>query len=314
MFPDPRRLPTNGIELAVYEQGSGPAVILLHGFPELAFSWRHQFPALASAGFHVIAPDQRGYGKSDVPPSVSDYRIEALIADIEGLMDALELETATFAGHDWGALLLWQMALRRPTRIDRMIILNIPYYPRLPVDPVSVMRRKLGDDFYIVNFQDSDEADRAFAKDPAHFLDMLMRRGQMTREQFEKLPATDRPLNMLRVAARTRGTGEPLLNEDEFAFYMRAFERTGFTGAINWYRNFSHNWRTLAAYGDRVGVPTLFIGAIDDLVVDLGHIDTMKAHVDDLEVHMLDACGHWTQQEKPDAVNRLMLDWLMQRR
>ena len=310
MFPEPRRIPTNGIELAVYEQGAGPAVILLHGFPELAFSWRHQFPALASAGFRAIAPDQRGYGASDVPTEIDDYRVEALISDLEGLMDALGLETATFVGHDWGALLLWQMALRLPSRIERMAILNIPYYPRLPVDPVSVMRRKLGDDFYIVNFQDSDEADRAFAADPAHFISMMMRRGQMTREQFEKLPAADKPLNMLRTMARTRASGEPLLNADELAYYAGAFERTGFSGAINWYRNFSHNWRTLAGYGERIHVPTLFIGAIDDLVVDLEHIDTMKSHVDDLEIHMLDACGHWTQQEKPDEVNRLVLDWL----
>lgn len=310
MFPEPRKIASNGIELAVYEQGTGPAVILLHGFPELAFSWRHQLPALASAGFRAIAPDQRGYGGSEVPPSVGDYRIEALIADVEGLMDAFELDSAAFVGHDWGALLLWQMALRRPGRIKGMIILNIPYYPRLPVDPVSVMRRKLGDDHYIVNFQDSDEADRAFAEDPAHFINMMMRRGQMRREQFEQLPAEKRSFSLLRVMARTRGSGEPLLDDQELRYYASAFARTGFSGAINWYRNFSHNWQTLENHDVRVRVPTLFIGAVDDLVVDLGHIEAMKPFVDDLELHMLDDCGHWTQQEMPDEVNRLMLDWL----
>jgi pimeloyl-ACP methyl ester carboxylesterase len=290
MFPAPRKIPCNGIELAVYDQGRGPAIILLHGFPELAFSWRHQLPALAAAGFHAIAPDQRGYGESDVPPAVRDYRIEALIADVEGLLDALGLEAATFVGHDWGALLLWQMALRRPARIDGMIILNIPYYPRLPVDPVSVMRRKLGDDYYIVNFQDSDEADRAFGADPARFIDSLMRRGQMNRGEYEKSPAASRPLSMLRLLSGSRRSGEPLLNDEELAYYARAFERTGFTGAINWYRNFSHNWRTLDGYDERIRVPTLFIGAIDDLVVDLDHVEAMKPFVDDLELHMLDDC------------------------
>ena len=310
MFPSPRKIPCNGIELAMYEQGAGPAIILLHGFPELAFSWRHQLPALADAGFHAIAPDQRGYGESDVPPAVGDYRIEVLIADVEGLLDALGLETATFVGHDWGALLLWQMALRRPTRIDRMIILNIPYYPRLPVDPISVMRRKLGDDYYIVNFQDSDEADRAFGANPARFINSLMRRGQMTRAEYEKLPAESRTFSMLRLLSGSRQRGLPLLSDDELDYYVRAFEQTGFSGAINWYRNFSHNWQTLEGYEERIRVPTLFIGAIDDLVVDLAHIDPMKPFVDDLELHMLEDCGHWTQEEKPDDVNRLMLDWL----
>jgi pimeloyl-ACP methyl ester carboxylesterase len=313
MFPTPRKIASNGIELAVYEQGSGPAVILLHGFPELAFSWRHQLPALAKSGFRAIAPDQRGYGASDVPPAVRDYRVEALIGDIEGLMDAFGLQTATFVGHDWGALLLWQMALRRPARIEAMIVLNIPYYPRLPVDPVSVMRRKFGDDFYIVNFQDSDEADRAFAADPAHFINMMMRRGQMARAQFEQLPAAKRSLCLLGVMARTRGSGEPLLNDEELNYYASAFERTGFTGAINWYRNFSHNWQTLEGYDERIRVPTLFIGGVDDLVVDPDHVEAMKRFVNDLELHMLDDCGHWTQQEKPKVVNRLMLDWLRRR-
>ena len=313
MFPAPRKIHCNGVDLAVYEQGAGPAVVLLHGFPELAFSWRHQLPALAEAGFHAIAPDLRGYGNSDVPQAVADYCIEALIADVEGLLDALGLESATFAGHDWGALLLWQMALRRPGRIDRMIILNIPYYPRLPVDPISVMRRKLGDDYYVVNFQDSDEADRTFGTNPARFIGNLMRRGQMTRAEYEKLPAASRPFSMLRLLSGSRQRGEPLLSDQELDYYSRAFEQTGFTGAINWYRNFSHNWQTLEGYEERIRVPTLFIGAIDDLVVDLAHIDAMKPHVDDLELHVLDDCGHWTQQEKPDEVNRLMLDWLSRR-
>jgi pimeloyl-ACP methyl ester carboxylesterase len=313
MFPSPRKIPCNGIELAVYEQGAGPAIVLLHGFPELAFSWRHQLPALAAAGFRAIAPDQRGYGMSDVPPAVGDYRMEVLIADIEGLLDALWLESATFVGHDWGALLLWQMAIRRPARIDGMIILNIPHYPRLPVDPVSVMRRKLGDDYYIVNFQDSDEADRAFGADPPRFINCLMRRGQMTRAEYEKLPVASQPFSMLPLLSGSRQRGEPLLSDQELDYYSRAFEQTGFTGAINWYRNFSHNWQTLEDYDERIRVPTLFIGAIDDLVVDLAHIDAMKPFVDDLELHMLDNCGHWTQQEKPDEVNRLILDWLSRR-
>jgi pimeloyl-ACP methyl ester carboxylesterase len=194
-----------------------------------------------------------------------------------------------------------------------MIILNIPYYPRPPVDPVAVMRRRLGDDFYIVNFQDSNAADRAFTENPAHFIKMLMRRSPMPRAQLGQLPAAPRSLNLLQVMARSRGSGEPVLNDHELAYYTRAFKRTGFTGAINWYRNFSHNWRTLEGYGEQIRVPTLFIGAVDDLAVEPHHIEAMKPFVDDLELYMLENCGHWTQQERPDDVNRLIIDWLSRR-
>ena len=309
-FPEPRFVETNGIRMAVYEQGEGAPVILLHGFPELAYSWRHQFPALAAAGFRAIAPDQRGYGRTDVPVAVSDYRIEELIADIKGLLDALGLEAATFVGHDWGALVLWQMAIRAPELIERQIILNIPHFPRLPVDPIDVMRQRFGDDFYIVNFQDSDEADRTFARDPLHFFDVMIRRGQISRKQFDQLPQERKVLSLLKIMARSEGSGEPLLTAAERDYYASAYAKTGFTGPINWYRNWTHNWETQAAFNERIDVPTLFIGAVDDVVVAPEHIEAMKPLVENLEVHMLEDCGHWSQQEKPDEVNRLMIEWL----
>ncbi len=312
-FPEPAFIETNGIRMAVYEQGDGPPVILLHGFPELAFSWRHQFPALAGAGFRAIAPDQRGYGRTDVPATVRDYRVEELIADVHGLLDALELDTATFVGHDWGSLLLWQMAMRAPERIERMVILNIPHYPRLPIDPIQVMRERFGDDFYIVNFQDSDEADRTFASDPVHFFDMMMRRGQISREQFDQLPREVKALSLLKLVARSHGSGEPLLTDAERDYYASAFANSGFTGPINWYRNWTLNWETQEGYDQRIGIPTLFIGAVDDVVIAPEHIEAMKPLVNDLEIHMLEHCGHWSQQEKPDEVNRLMIDWLERR-
>ena len=313
VFAEPSFIDTNGIRMAVYEQGRGAPVILLHGFPELAFSWRYQLPALAAAGFRAIAPDQRGYGRTDVPGIVRDYRIEELIADIHGLLDAMQLESASFVGHDWGSLLLWQMAMRAPERIDRMVILNIPHYPRLPVDPIQVMRERFGNDFYIVNFQDSDEADKAFAADPVHFFDVMMRRGQISREQFDQLPANRKSLSLLQVMARSQSSGEPLLTDSERDYYAAAFARTGFTGPINWYRNWTLNWETQAKFDQRIGIPTLFIGAADDVVVSLEHIEAMKPLVDDLEIHMLENCGHWSQQEKPDEVNSLMIDWLRRR-
>jgi len=303
----------NGINLAVYEQGDGAPVVLLHGFPELAFSWRHQLPALADAGFRAIAPDQRGYGRSDVPPDVSDYCIEELIADVHGLLDALDLESATFVGHDWGALVLWQMAMRAPERIDGLIILNIPHFPRSPVDPIEIMRSRFGDDFYIVNFQDSDAADKAFAADPVHFFNMMMRRNQVSRQQFDQLPIEMKSVSLLKVMSRVVGSGELLLTDEERDYFASAFAQTGFTGPINWYRNWTHNWETLEDVDQQIDIPTLFIGAVDDVIIAPEHIEGMKPLVTDLELHMLDNCGHWSQQEKPDEVNALMLDWLQRR-
>lgn len=312
-FPDPYRVATNGIRLAVHEAGDGPAVILLHGFPELAFSWRHQLPALAAAGYRAIAPDQRGYGGSDIPPRVEDYTVQTLIADIEGLMSALSTGPALFVGHDWGALVLWTMALLRPELMRGLVNLNIPFQPRPPIDPMVLARERLGDDFYIVNFQDSDEADRRFAQDVPHFFDVMMRHGQITRERFETLPKVKRVLSLLAAMDREESGGEPLLSEEERACYVAAFERSGFTGPINWYRNWSRNWASTAGVRQMIDVPTLFIGARDDVIVAPRHIEAMKPHVPDLEIHMLDDCGHWTQQEKPDEVNTLLLDWLGRR-
>ncbi|MDH3545805.1 MAG: alpha/beta fold hydrolase, partial [Gammaproteobacteria bacterium] len=167
MFPEPRYIKTNDIRMAIYEQGEGPPIVLLHGFPELAFSWRHQLPALAAAGYRAVAPDLRGYGRTDKPDGVEQYTMQELIADVTGLLDAEQIDTAMIVGHDWGALLAWQMALLVPERLAGLVALNVPFIARPPVDPIAYMREALGDDFYIVNFQDSDAADRRCADDPS---------------------------------------------------------------------------------------------------------------------------------------------------
>jgi pimeloyl-ACP methyl ester carboxylesterase len=310
MFPEPNFVESNGIRMAVFEQGEGPAVILVHGFPDLAFSWRHQITGLAAAGFRAIAPDMRGYGQTDAPEGVASYAASKLIADLQGLLDALHLERATFVGHDWGALLLWQMAMLAPERIDRLVILNIPHIPRPPIDPIELMRKKFGDDFYIVNFQDSDEADLAFAADPSHFIDVMMRRNQITRARFDQLPERMKVLSLLKTMSREESAGEPLLTPEEHDYYVTAFSNSGFSNPINWYRNWTANWRALEGIDQVIDVPTLFIGAVDDVIITPGQIESMKPLVTDLTMESLEPCGHWTQQERPDDVNRLISEWL----
>ena len=311
MFPEPHFINTNGIRMAVYEQGTGPAIILLHGFPELAYSWRHQLPTLAAAGFRAIAPDQRGYGQTTAPPNVADYAIEELIGDVHGLLDALDLESATFVGHDWGAIVLWHMAILAPDRIEKLIILNIPYFRRPTIDPIMLMRERHGDDFYIVNFQDSDEADRVFAEDPARFFDVVMRRRQISRQRFDSLPPERKVVNFIRSLRQEQHFGEPLLQNKERDYYAAAYAKSGFTGPINWYRNWTHNWRMTAGVDPTITIPTLFIGAVDDVIIAPEQIEAMKPLLTDLTVRSLADCGHWSQQEKPAEVNRLILDWLM---
>ena len=312
MFPRPHFVEANGVRLAVYEEGQGEPVIFLHGFPELAFSWRFQLPAVAAAGYRAIAIDQRGYGLSYVPPDVSDYGIDHLIGDVLGLLDTLDIERGTFVGHDWGAFVLWHMSLLHPGRMQRQAILNIPFWPRPPVDPIALFRQQLGDDFYIVNFQDSDEADRTFGSDPGHFFDMLMRKNQVSRREFDKLPPERRSLSLLQIFGRNESSGDPLLTNSERYYFAQAFAKTGFTGPINWYRNWTANWERLEGVPQVVEVPTLFIGAMDDIVVAPEHIEAMKPFVTQLECHVLGNCGHWSQQEKPDEVNGLLIDWLTQ--
>ncbi len=309
MFPEPDMLDVGEVSLAVYEQGAGDPVILLHGFPELAYSWRKQLPALANAGYRAIAVDQRGYGNSDCPENVGAYDIHHLTADIDGLLDALGIEQARFVAHDWGAIVLWHYALTRPQRITEMAVLNIPFYPRPPADPIAIFRHRYGDTFYIVNFQDSTEADETFATSTRRFINNLVRGGQLTRDQFEALPAEVRVISLLSVATRDEVSGMPLLSGDELEVFVEAFERTGFTPGINWYRNMSHNWISTQDIEQRIRPRTLFIGARDDVVIPLGDIEAMRAYADDLRIEMLAPCGHWTQQERPDDVNRLLLEF-----
>ena len=312
-FPPARLIDVGEIRMAVHESGEGPPVILVHGFPELAFSWRHQLPAFAAAGYRAIAPDMRGYGGTDKPSAVSDYTVQKLIADITGLMDSFGLDKAVLAGHDWGALVGWQMCLLAPERLSGYVALNIPFFKRPPINPITLMRLRFGKDFYIVNFQDSDEADRRFAEDPRRFIDVLMRIRRIDRGQTTVRRRRREPLSLLALLDAEDPGGDALLTDSELDYYARAFAAGGFSGPINWYRNFRHNWKSTRGVSQRVRVPTLFIGATDEIVAGRRQIEAMKGHVDDLEVHMIEDCGHWSQQERPDQVNEIMLRWLRQR-
>jgi pimeloyl-ACP methyl ester carboxylesterase len=290
-----RRITTNGVELATIDEGAGPLVVLCHGFPELAYSWRHQIPALVESGYRVLAPDMRGYGHSSAPAAVEDYDVIALCGDLCGLLDDAGEESAIFIGHDWGASVVWQLAVLRPERVRAVAGLSVPFVPRAPAAPIAIMRRHLGEDFYIVWFQQPGVADEALARD--------VRRTLTTSRQWTARWAEED-------ATPPRVPG--WLSEHELGVYVEAFERTGFTGGLNWYRNIDRNWELTGAVADRrVEQPAMFLTGALDPVRRFMPSEAMRGWVSDLRAEVVvPEAGHWVQQQAPAAVNDALLGFL----
>ncbi|MGH9276001.1 MAG: alpha/beta fold hydrolase [Acidimicrobiales bacterium] len=310
-----RQVATNGIKLHVVEAGEGFPVVLAHGFPELSYSWRHQLPALADAGYKVIAPDQRGYGQSDKPDAIPDYDIHHLTDDLLGLLDEAGHDRAVFVGHDWGALVVWQMALLHPDRVAGVVGMSVPFIPRAPMPPVQMMRQIFGDSFfYIVYFQEPGVADTNLAQDPAE---------TMTRMLAGLTKPKDAEMVDLAGLAAPDGRGfvdrlPPVaqlpgwLSQDELDHYIAEFTRTGFTGGINWYRNMDRNWETTTQLeGAKVTMPSAFITGADDPVGVMTPAAVMDGWLEDHRGNTTVAgAGHWVQQEAPDEVNAALLTFL----
>ncbi len=305
-FPEPRFVRANGIRLAVYEQGRGIPVVFSHGFPELAYSWRHQLPALAAAGFRAIALDQRGYGASDRPEAVEAYDIAQLTGDLVGLLDALELERAVFCGHDWGGMVIWSMGQLHPSRVLGLVGVNTPFMARSPLPPLQILEQTMGPEHYIVHFQKRGDADARLAKDLRRVFTVVMRCGI----KLADIDVSAGIRNLATAVEEGRMLGRPLLNDSELDVFVRAFERTGFTGGINWYRNIDRNWRLTENAPQTIDAPSLMVMAEDDFALPPALAEGMEARVPKLEKVLLRDCGHWTQQEKPEELNRILIDWL----
>jgi pimeloyl-ACP methyl ester carboxylesterase/ketosteroid isomerase-like protein len=313
---EPRFVDVNGIRMGYYEAGEGSAVVLMHGWPELAYSWRAQIPALAKAGYRAIAPDQRGFGITDCPPKVEDYDIANLSADLIGLLDALEIERAIWCGHDWGALLAWQMPLLYPDRTAAVIGLNAPFVPRLPIEPINLLRSAFGEMMYVIQFQEPGVVEGLLDQQVDRFFRTQMRAGGLTRAQYEALPREVRNLDFLspfREPEPESLPGDPILSDEERAVFVEAFERTGFGPGINWYRNLTRNWEASLGVEQHSTAPSLMISGDEDFVLPPSLSDGMEAYFPDLERKVITDCGHWTQQEAPEEVNRLIIDWLDRR-
>jgi pimeloyl-ACP methyl ester carboxylesterase len=310
-LPPPRAIALRDLTLSVHDEGSGPAVVLCHGFPELAYSWRHQIPALAAAGFRAIAPDQRGYGASDAPDAVEAYDLEHLCGDLVQLLDALEIERAVFAGHDWGGFVAWGMPVIHPDRTAGVIGVNTPY---VAFPPTDVLRAAFPDEerLYILWFQKPGVAESVLDRNPRLCFEKLMRRGVPPAGGGLLKGGID--ANPFRRLEEMEPAGPPLLDPEELDHYARAFEASGFRGGINWYRNIDRNRERFPDLGTReLDLPCLMITAEWDAAIRPEMAAGMPQVCSDLEMHNLEGCGHWTQQEKPAELNGLMTAWLKRR-
>jgi len=302
-FPQSTLIRVNGVQLEVFEAGAenaGDPIVLCHGWPEHAFSWRHQVPALVQAGYHVIIPNQRGYGRTSRPAEVASYGIEELSGDLVGLLDHFGYERATFVGHDWGANVVWGLALLHPERVTRLVALSVPYQVRTDKPWVAFLEELFGPEFYFVHFnRQPGVADAVLDANTGRFLRNLFRK--------DLPPPEPRPGNaMLNLAMDEVALGEPVMSERELAVFVEAFEASGFASSIHWYRNVDDNWRRLADVDPIIEQPALMIYGLRDAVA---RSPVLADFVPNVDVVDLD-CGHWIQQEKPEQTTRAILEWL----
>ncbi|WKK83144.2 alpha/beta fold hydrolase [Marivirga arenosa] len=304
-FPQPTIIPVNGIELEVFEAGqqnAGKPIILLHGWPEHAFSWRHQISALVDSGYHVIVPNQRGYGNSSHFSEVIAYDIKHLADDLVALLDHYEYENATFIGHDWGAMVTWWLTLLNPNRVKQLIALAVPYQVRGERPWIEWMEEFLGSDYYFVHFnRQPGVADRILDENVHQFLHNLFRKN------IPKMPP-EPGMTIINLASAKEPKGEPVMSEDELAVFVSAFESSGFTGSINWYRNLDRNWHLLANANPIIAQPSLMIYGEQDLIPKFEGLSQFVPNVEEVSLD----CGHWIQQEKPKETNQVILEWLKQ--
>lgn len=307
-----RRVATNGIELNIAEAGEGPLVLLLHGFPESWYSWRHQFAPIAGAGYHVVAPDMRGYGKSDKPHEITAYNQAEVVKDAIGLIGSLGYDEAIVIGHDWGAPTAWACALNHPDKVRAVGCLSVPFMPRSPVQPMPAMREMFkGQFFYQLYFFDEGVAEAEFESDlRTNLKKFLVMAGGET--DLTKLPVKG-PDDDMFSGLPNPDTLPDWLSEEDLDFYTAEFKRSGLRGPINYYRNHDLYWELTKDAPEHIEQPAFFAAGTNDGVIMMAGeaLEAMPSYVRDLRsMEMIPGIGHWTQQEAPEAVNAIILKFL----
>ncbi|KAL2464981.1 alpha/beta-Hydrolases superfamily protein [Abeliophyllum distichum] len=306
-------LSVNGIKMHVAEIGEGPAVLFLHGFPELWYSWRHQMLHLSTKGYRAIAPDLRGYGDTEAPPSVTSYTVLHIVGDLVALLDVLGLEQVFLVGHDWGALIAWSFCLFRPDKIKALVNTSVVFQPRHPhIKPIQGYRAMLGDGFYICRFQEPGKAEKAFASTETS---NVVKSFLSTRDPNPPCIPEDMDMGLM---FKDSVTLPPWLTEEDVNYYASKFDRTGFTGGLNYYRAMDLSWELTAAWtGAQIRVPVKFIVGDQDLtyhfprVKDYIHSGGLKKNVPFLEeVVVMEGVAHFLNQEKPEELSEHIYNFI----
>ncbi|XP_075779439.1 bifunctional epoxide hydrolase 2 isoform X1 [Pelodiscus sinensis] len=301
-----------GTQLHFVEMGNGPVVCLCHGFPESWFSWRYQIPALAEAGFRVLALDMKGYGDSTSPPDIEEYSQEAICKDLVVFLDKLGISQATFIGHDWGGVVVWNMSLFYPERVRAVAGLNTPYKPANPkVDVMEMLKARPVFDYQLY-FQEPGVAEAELEKDLSRTFRIMIR----SIRKEDHMPV---PLNVTNVQERgglLAGLPEDpapsqILAEADLQYFIQQYKKCGFRAPLNWYRNMQANWLwSLSAKDRKILVPALMVTAGKDLVLHPNMSKGMEEWIPQLTRAHIEECGHWTQMDRPAALNHILIEWL----
>ena len=316
MMPAPTFVETNGIDMAVYERGEGPVVVFCHGWPELAFSWRSQIEAVSAAGYHAIAPDQRGFGMTGGPTDLSQYDMQIFCDDLAGLLDAKGIDKAVFCGHDWGGAVVWAMGRLHPDRCSGIIGLNTAAGRPGDLPPVENSEPSLiiqTPNYYVLTFLPPGQAEAILEADVRKTFDFILSRGGIwDRDAFAQMPedSDERQMNLLAMIQRDDPPGDPFMSDEVMNYFTATYETTGFAKGLNWYRAIPKMGPIMANAPSRIEVPSLYIGAENDVILPPSSADGMEDFISDLEKYTVMDSGHWTQQEKPEEVNRVIIDWL----
>jgi len=302
-----RTVTLNGIHFHIAEQGQGPLVLLCHGWPECWYSWRHQLRALAEAGFHAVAPDMRGFGQTDAPEDVSAYSVVHNVGDMVQLVSTLGEQQAVIIGHDWGAPVAWTSARLRPDVFRAVVAMSVPYFSRGPLAPLKALRDAGTTTFYWQYFQTPGVAEAEFERD----VDRTMR----TLLYGKGVSLMMKPGQGFLGETSVPEQPPSWLAEEDIAYYVGTYKRTGFRGGLNWYRNIDRNWELSAAWeGMKVRQPALFIAGTEDAVVTgfgAAALKQMPTTVPGLKgTRIILGAGHWVQQERAAEVNGAVVDFL----
>ncbi len=293
----------------MHEAGEGPPIVLVHGWPEIAYSWKNQIGPLAAAGYRVIAPDLKGFGASSAPVDKSLYDIRHLTDDLIHLLDALGIERAIFCGHDWGGAIVWPLAQLHPSRVAGVIGVCTPHRPPPPAPPLSIIKKRFGEKHYFIQFQEEGVVEQLFAGDIERFFRLMFRRPP-TPAEMAKVGA-----RLLDLSGRFRDGPAPdpaatIISDQDLTVYVEAYRRSGFHGGINLYRNIDRNYEIMRAVDPVIRKPSLWIGAELDVFLPPSGADDMELLVPDLEKAIVKDCGHWVMWEQPRALNDILLAWL----